>query len=560
MDVKFNCPLCGTANFLSSVLGENQSYTHKCRGCAKTVIWAGSESLAKSKRAGASAGSVKFERGTPATLADAEPGVSIGSKEDVAKLLTDGSAGTTVADSYSQGERIEKYSKDDASVKEGVCNGQSLHWIRRVLQGGRTEYKPPESKLGVARSESVLEAKRRGQHMGGAASQKATTPAQLDKFTDAAYKAYSDSWDQLSKKRADAQKVYDKKMADLGAKKTPTGGWSYSINDKTKAAVEEWDTVCAFVKGEKEKLDAAKDIREKSGTYKNHWEEIAKSLDTKLAEAAVAKKKRPFSGIVCLKSLNRETCAGSTTAFADKLANDPGFKVGTCALISIGLQIGIGEGGGAISGHAVAVHYVKSNLLSLFDPNIGVFTCTSKGVMKAALIAMIDRGWVKVFGWQLDDQFGYSLFETRASTAEVTPKQQQVHYTVSAQTTAIQNKNVIPSSTEAPKVAPSKPVPTLIVKPVVPTTPSGATGGGAKVGGNAALRMKLIAAMGDAKNHLAKRAGVATADGLGYVKLSGELSKELAAAKFTHADLKPDNPMGSVLMKGTVNQLIEQLK
>ena len=52
---------------------------------------------------------------------------------------------------------------------------------------------------------------------------------------------------------------------------------------------------------------------------------------------------------------------------------------------------------------------------------------------------------------------------------------------------------------------------------------------------------------------------MATADGLGYVKLSGELSKELAAAKFTQADLKHDNPMGSVMMKNTVNQLIEQV-
>ena len=102
------------------------------------------------------------------------------------------------------------------------------------------------------------------------------------------------------------------------------------------------------------------------------------------------------------------------------------------------MLVGIGEAGGQIGGHAVAVHYAKNNQLRIFDPNIGVFSCTSKGELKAALLAMIDVGWVKILGWQLDKEFGYSLFESRHSVVDVKPGQSAVQYTVSMEATANQ--------------------------------------------------------------------------------------------------------------------------
>ena len=579
MYVRFSCPLCQSSNFISGTpLGESGSYPEiACRACKSLIIWVGSERVAALKRTGANDARVRVDRGVLATLADAEAGVAIGSKEDAADLMKTETAGAAVADIYSQGERIKEFSPTDKSIQEGVCNGQSLHWIRRVLQGGRAEYQVQEKKVisgpsgaqVITRSPQTMDAKRKAQHMGGVFAQKATVTAELEKYTKAAADvrdqehkkaraAYDEAWALLDKKWDDGKRVYDRKMLELGAKKNSNGGWSYAVNEKTSAVIQDWQTVKAFVDAAKDKLSApTRAPAPTGGVYKHHWDEIAKDLDSKLLQASIARKKRPFSGVVALKSLNRETCAGGTTAFADKLLADSDFKVGVCALVSAGLKVGIGESGGKISGHAIAVHYAKSNLLRIFDPNIGVFTCTSKGGLKAALVAMIDVGWVKVFGWQLDDQFGYALFEARPSAVDLPPKQQAVHYTVSAETTAIQNKTVIPSSTKAPVVVPTKPT-VVIKKPVTPTAGTGV----AKGGGNAkaSLRERLVAARDDTKNFLAKRAGVATADGLGYVKLDQELCKELMAAKIVHSDLKGQSPMGDWLQKGTVNQILAVLK
>jgi hypothetical protein len=100
--------------------------------------------------------------------------------------------------------------------------------------------------------------------------------------------------------------------------------------------------------------------------------------------------------------------------------------------------------------------------------------------LKAVLVAMIDVGWVKILGWQLNNEFGYSLFESRHSVVDVKPEQSAVQYTVSMEATAIQNKVVIPSSTKPPQIAPVKPEsPTLVRNPVMQPKPASAptTGG-----------------------------------------------------------------------------------
>jgi hypothetical protein len=540
MYFKFSCPLCGTINFHGSALGSTYTRTDKCRGCGKSVTWSGSKTP-----------------GVQATLADAQPGVGIGSKEDVAALVAASATGNAIADIYSQGERIKEFTPTDASVQEGVCNGQSLHWIRRVLQGGRAEYKVQPSKSGQVRNPQTVDAKRRAQHMGGVATQKGTDPAELKKLSDAAYKDYSDAWEALDQKAKSANALFTQKMLSLGATKT-ADGWSYFPNDATNKAIATLDKVLELISEAKAKLTADDKARQAAGVYKHHWTQISKELDARLKEADAARKKRPYSGIVAIKASNRTKFAGGTTSFVDKLLADPDFKPGTCALLSSGLLVGIGEAGGEISGHAVAVHYAKNNVLRVFDPNIGVFSCTSTSGLKAALVAMIDRGWVKVFGWQLDNEFGYSLFEAKHSPVEAQPQHIQVQYAVSAETTSVQNKVVLPMSYEAPKAAPVKPQAVPLAKPVVPPVKPASVGGGG-ASDKAALRQKLQAAVNDGKRFMAKRGGVATADGLGYVKIDQELCKQLIAAKFTHPDLKGDTPMGSVLQKGTLNQIIAAL-
>ena len=539
MYYKFSCPLCGTINFHASGLASNYTRTNNCRGCGKSVTWSGSKTP-----------------GVQATLADAQPGIGIGTKEDVAALVAASAPGTTIDDLYSQGQRIKEYSPTDASVQEGVCNGQSLHWIRRVLQGGRAEYKVASSKNGAARGAQVIDAKQRAQHLGGAAAQKGTDPAELKKLTDAAFKAYSDEWKTLDDKWDLADARFAEKMQSLGATQTPTG-WSYIPNAATLQVIETRDRIHELITEAKAKLTAQKTARENAGVYKHHWAQISKDLDARMLAVTATQKKRTFSGIVAIKAGNRVKINGGTSAFADKLLADPDFKVGTAALLSSGLLVGIGEAGGTISGHAVAVHYAKNNLLRLFDPNIGMFACTSTSALKAALVTMIDSGWVKVFGWQLDKEFGYSLFEAKHSPVEVAPKQVTVKYTVSAETTSVQNQVVLPKSYEAPKMAPVKPQAVPLAKPLATPVTSTGVGGGAS--GKSALREKLQAAANDAKRFMAKRGGIATADGLGYVKIDQDLCKQLIAAKISHPDLKGDTPMGSVLQKGTLNQIIAAL-
>jgi hypothetical protein len=74
----------------------------------------------------------------------------------------------TLTSSYNQGVRIKEFTPNISAIQEGVCAGQCLHWIRRVLQGGREDYLAPAKKGLVTRSDMDLYQKYQKQHAVGA--------------------------------------------------------------------------------------------------------------------------------------------------------------------------------------------------------------------------------------------------------------------------------------------------------------------------------------------------------------------------------------------------------
>jgi Yersinia/Haemophilus virulence surface antigen len=457
----YSCP-CRTLNFSNvGPLAADESLVKACRACGKTIAWVGSKEQAeRRKKASLTNDPIVIDPGRKATLADAQAGVAIGSKDDVADLVVDQNC--VLRDRYSQGERITQWSSQEEGVKEGVCNGQSLHWIRRVLQGGRVEYKVREHSgksgpSGPKRSAEEIKRKERDQHMGGVIAQKATSKEALQKHSDAAYKAYKEVHDRLTSIQQRATETFAAEIVQLGGQKTPQG-WSYPLNEKTKALAEKYDVVCETVSRMQRERTEAYERASAAGEYKAHWAEISQDLDKQVADALKKTQKRPFSGIVAIKCLPRVRFEGGTEPFIKKLATDDELKEGSCALVTVGLKIGVGESGGRISAHAVAIYFARQNEYYLFDPNVGVFSCSSKDVLKKALGALINDGWVKILGWQVDGEFGYSVFKAVSVPSLVTNTQLPVDYKSSPQATGTQNKGVIPASTKPPVIAVTKPV------------------------------------------------------------------------------------------------------
>ena len=108
--------------------------------------------------------------------------------------------------------------------------------------------------------------------------------------------------------------------------------------------------------------------------------------------------------------------------FASTLCDSAQMKPGRAALISVGLTYGTGEAGGSITGHAIAAYCCGGNECYLFDPNIGNFRCTSRDNLREAIVRLI-TAWETKMGWTLRGEFGYSLFERRATLEAVkTPR------------------------------------------------------------------------------------------------------------------------------------------
>ena len=74
----------------------------------------------------------------------------------------------SLVDAYEQGKRVRAFSPNDPGVANGLCEGQCLHWLRGVVQGGADTYKPgQQNKDGTARAPKDLLDKAKQQHTGG---------------------------------------------------------------------------------------------------------------------------------------------------------------------------------------------------------------------------------------------------------------------------------------------------------------------------------------------------------------------------------------------------------
>jgi hypothetical protein len=450
----------------------------------------------------------------------------------------------TLTSSFNQGERQKALLPQRVDVAEGLCEGMSLHWIRRVLLGGKESFTVDKRKRGVDRSDAVRLAKLKRQLTVGANVQ----------VTDV-----QSAWN-------------DRHLTGLGFTKLGGDQWSIPANLQTL-----WDQTQA------------------KGIYAKHWADLSAAYDRQL-NVGDRRSARPFSNIVCVSSMRRrEQPLGD---FVANMCRDTAFGPGTAVLLSIGLRVGVGESGGAISGHAIAAYCRSDNEQFLFDPNIGVWVCTTRDRLRQAIELLVGTGWTTRLQWRLEGTYGYSLFQARATEANVAPRERPLLMTPSPQTTAIENRGLMPSvlpPVRVPSSSPTQPRPSPSASPspspapvsttptpsttrpvTTPSTPSvspsGAGGGRFRpqgpaqapsgVGGAGSLKARLQAAMNDPSKHRDKRAGVGTADGLGYCQLPQELCKEIIAAKVAvgNAGLKGESPMGDWIMKGTLQQVINMLR
>jgi hypothetical protein len=546
----FQCPVCHENNYglkQAPTAGPGGSYNYysnlKCSRCgASGLYWVLTETAAQD-----------LSKGPPVVPRNR---VAVGAwQSDIGWFDPDGRAEiqeevvnlmrgvATLSASFNQGQRQRALLPQRVDVAEGLCEGMSLHWIRRVLQGGKTTYTVDKRKDGIDRSDAVRLAKLKRQLTVGANVQ--VTEVQG---------AWSDRY-----------------LTNLGF--TKLGGDSWSIPSNLRSL---WDETKA------------------KGIYAKHWADLSGAYDRQLNTGG-RQSSRPFSNLVCISSTTRST--QPLADFTANLCRDTNFGPGSAALLSVGLCVGVGEAGGSISGHAIAAYCRSANEQFLFDPNVGVWVCTTRANLREAIERLIGTGWTTRMQWVLEGTFGYSLFQARATEANVQPRERPVQMTPSPQSTAIQNQAVMPPvgapstgpTTSRPSPAPVQTTPThrptgpsttpSNVRPATtpsttPSNPGGGipTGGGrfrpqgapqsGGAGGNTALKAKLQAAMNDPSKHLDKRAGVGTADGLGYVRLDQDLCKQIIAAKIVvgNAGLKGESPMGEWLMKGTLSQIINLIR
>jgi hypothetical protein len=344
--------------------------------------------------------------------------------------------------------RIHNFTPKVDSIKNGLCEGQCLHWIRRVLQGGRETYQVPVQKGTIARTDEQILGKHKKQH---AVSAKTHIDLKNAKET-------------VGKQRIDD---FNKKLEALLAKHGITksnGYWHFSTQEQQQLLNRALEKKQAFV-----------DDMNAKGIYSYHWETLARELD-QFIKGKFGGSKRPFSNIVAVKCVNRTDSRfgnGQASGFANAIASEVEFRPDRCVLMCAGLAGSAGESGGEISGHAIAGHYKPSGELFLFDPNLGIFRCSSKENFRRALEIVMGSIWPRDFNWTLSGSFGYSVFRA-ASQDSTKPNEKPVVYTTEApRFTGVQNMALgtipkTPKSTPT-KASPPKPTPTPITKGKPPT-------------------------------------------------------------------------------------------
>jgi hypothetical protein len=446
MPYYFTCPSCHQKNYGYKTAPVGTSYFDQlqCARCGmKGIAWVASQNLVG--RVGTPSERVAVGAGE-SPIAYMNPSIATGNLESQVVPRLSGMA--TLVAPYSQGERGKAFTPNVQAIGEGQCAGQCLHWIRRVLQGGRETYLSPTRKGTVTRTDEELSRKYKKQHMIGAAAQmvlanhKETAPDQ---------------------KIAELDRKIEQLLTSRGYVRRG-GSWSYSYSSESEGQQKE-----QFLEAVMDKRNQMVDKMNAEGIYSYGWEAIAHDLDSRVNR--VGGSSRPFSNIVALRCVNRGSTrfeSGTSRSFANAVTGDPEFQAGRAAILSVGLRVGIGESGGSISGHAIAVHFAGPSGLYLFDPNLGIFLSPSPTAMRRALDTLMGPIWADM-GWQLDGTFGYAFFRANEMVGNGRPQERVVNFTSDSPTvTTVQNQSIgtIPNVPSRP-VTPS---PTITNTPV--TTPT----------------------------------------------------------------------------------------
>jgi|GEM_PF-3557892 len=428
----FVCPKCNSKNYLKKDYPEPDKFKEnlKCMRCdLKGIYWVQNEATAKL---------LAQQLKVPLTMIAIGVGESsIGSKkdEDILERLKP----SELKAPYSQGQRTKEFSPGTQAVKEGVCEGQCLHWIRRVLQGGRETY---ETAPDLPMEETVLRQKR--QHTVGAAAQIVLGKA-LESVNARNKTTLGDPVAIGQKVEAEISEMkvkFEAILSTMGFKKV---GHQWSVPSSRDAEYEEaWNKWDAFESAKRKELkerlaslSRSHELKEEQGFYATSWEGFAKDLDRWVAKN-VKNRKRPFSNIVVVKSTSLKAYA-SVGDFVRRIVNDADFCEGTCAVLSVGIK-GVGEAGGSINSHAIAVHFKDSQELFVFDPNIGILKTGSKWELQRTVETVIGTVWPQDFNWELKKEFGYALFRKRDHKIETNTEERRVPFAASPQFTAAENK------------------------------------------------------------------------------------------------------------------------
>lgn len=469
MPAYFVCPKCkknnyGLQNFGISTPPKGTSYYPDltCSRCgASGIYWVETEALAKRLSGQLSTSLDQFAIG----VHDSPIEYMEASRDEGILQRLKGNAELEAP--FSQGQRTKAFSPGTKAIQEGLCEGQCLHWIRRVLQCGTENYKASLQKSDLSDEEIVTKYKR--QHVVGAAAQllkeSAQTPAfkkKKDAVLSSATAEKASAEDDASKafvalqaEKAQILEKFEAALMQMGFKKTGGDNWSFpkSLESQWEAAWKKWGEIEKRLEAKAEAIASKRDSSFKAvdslaaqkikglqseNFYSYGWEDLAKQLDGWVDTKVKAGRKRGFSNVVVLKSKNRSKFS-SAGAFTSSLIQDLDFVKGTCALLSVGLSKGTGEAGGSIPGHAIAAHFKETNEIYLFDPNLGIFKSNSLEEFRRSLETLVGTIWTEDLTWNLDGTFGYSLFRLRPEL-DVNTVERGVPYSSSPEYTAAESK------------------------------------------------------------------------------------------------------------------------
>ncbi|MGE0757197.1 MAG: YopT-type cysteine protease domain-containing protein [Pirellulaceae bacterium] len=413
MPYYFTCPKCNGKNYgyRNAPTGSSYYDNNQCTQCGeKGLFWVANEQTANRLTQQLGTPRTKIAVGaTESSIPYMDPQVATG---NTAKVLSRITAHATLVAPYSQGERCKAFTPTVTAVGEGQCAGQCLHWIRRVLQGGREVYLVPREKNGATRTDQQLVNKQKKQHLIGAKTQ-----VMLDR----------------AKQDVPEQRIaeIDRRIQEfLRSRGITLVGDQWQVTSSSPA---ERTLKMNLIRQAESKRDALVEKMNREGIFSYGWTELARELDG-VVDRHLGGSKRSFSNILAVKCVNRRDGtfgSGQASSFANAVINDGEFLAGRCAMLSVGLRVGIGEGGGSISGHAIACHFKSPGELYIFDPNLGIFQCTSKDKCRQALTALMGEAWTRDLGWQLQGTFGYAIFRANRTVEPSRPGEREVDLTVS---------------------------------------------------------------------------------------------------------------------------------